>query len=98
MFLPPALVLLVLSKFLAEHVTGQFRLLIVVAPCWVEASWLSTILNMLIDIPHCCAILTNFCHGCFGRLGAEGSAIAAFNPLATEGLLLHIQGLCSSLC
>ena len=31
---------LVLSQFLAEHVTGQFRLVILVAPCWMEAPWL----------------------------------------------------------
>ena len=32
-FPPPALISLVLSKFLAEHVTGQFRLLILLTPC-----------------------------------------------------------------
>ena len=37
MFPPPTLVLLVLSKFLAEHVKGQLRYLILVAPCWMEA-------------------------------------------------------------
>ena len=48
------LVPLVLSKFLAEHVTGQFRLFIHVIPCWMEASWLSSILSILADIPHWC--------------------------------------------
>ena len=38
---------LVLSKFLAEHVTGQFRFLILMALCWMEASWFPTVLNML---------------------------------------------------
>ena len=53
----PGLVPLVLSKFLAEHVMGQFRLLILVASCWMEASWLPTVLNMLEDIPlHCLVI------------------------------------------
>ena len=33
MFPPPALVPLVLSKFLAEHVSSQLRYLILVAPC-----------------------------------------------------------------
>ena len=35
---PSALVPLVLSKFLAEHVKGQLRHLILVAPCWMQAS------------------------------------------------------------
>ena len=34
-FPPPALVPLVLSKFLAEHVNGQLRHLLLVAPCWM---------------------------------------------------------------
>ena len=36
-FPPPALVPLVLSKFLAEHVNGQLRHLLLVAQCWMEA-------------------------------------------------------------
>ena len=50
MFHPPALVPLVLSRFLAEHVKGHLRLLILVAPCWNEAPWLPTFLNMLADL------------------------------------------------
>ena len=45
-FPPHALVPLVLSKFLAEHVEGQLRLLFLVAPCWIEAPWLPTFLNI----------------------------------------------------
>ena len=56
-FPPPALVPLVLSVFLAEHVNGQFRHLILVAPCWMEAPWLPTILNMLADVPWWCPII-----------------------------------------
>ena len=56
-FPPPALVPLVLSKFLAEHVSGQLRHLILVAPCWMEAPWLPTILNMLADVPQQCPIV-----------------------------------------
>ena len=56
-FPPPGLVLLVLSIFLAEHVTGQFRFLNVVAPCWNEAHHLPTILHMLEDIPHWCPVI-----------------------------------------
>ena len=44
-------------QVLAEHVKGQLRLLILVAPCWMEAPWLPTVLNMLADIPQCCPII-----------------------------------------
>ena len=59
MFPPAALVPLVLSKFLAEHVKGQLRQLILVAPCWMEAPWLPTVLNMLAvaDVPLQCPII-----------------------------------------
>ena len=57
MFQPPALVPLVLSTFLAEHVTGQLRLLILVAPCWMEAPWLHTVLSMLADVPWNCPVV-----------------------------------------
>ena len=56
-FPPPALVPLVLSKFLAEHVNGQLKHLLLVAPCWMEAPWLSTILNLLADVPQQCPII-----------------------------------------
>ena len=49
--LPQALVPMILAKFLTECVTGQFSLFILVAPCWMEAPWLPTILSMLEDIP-----------------------------------------------
>ena len=50
-FSHPPLVPLVLSKFLAECVKGQFGL-IIVTPCWMEAPWLPTVLNMFADVPH----------------------------------------------
>ena len=53
MFPPPALVPLVLPSFLMEHATGQFRHLILVALCWMEAPWLPNVLNMLAHIPWC---------------------------------------------
>ena len=56
-FPPLALIPLVLSKFLAEHVNGQLRHLILVAPCWMEAPWLPTILNMFADVPWQCPII-----------------------------------------
>ena len=55
--LPPlALHPLVLSRYLVEHVTGQFRL-ILVGPCWMEAPWFPLVLSMLEDIPHECPII-----------------------------------------
>ena len=60
-FPSPACVPLVLSKVLAECVTGQFRLLFVVAPCWMGASWFPTVLNMLEDAPYGCPIINFGC-------------------------------------
>ena len=54
---PLALVPLVLSKFLTEHVKGQLRHLILVASCWIKAPWLPTVLNMLVDFPQQCPII-----------------------------------------
>ena len=56
-FPPPALVPLVLSKFLAEHVNSQLRHMILVVPFWMEAALLPTVLNMLADIPWQCPII-----------------------------------------
>ena len=56
-FPPPALVPLVLSRFLAEHVKGQLRLLILVAPCWIEALRLPKALNMLTYVLCHCPII-----------------------------------------
>ena len=66
-------------KFLAEHVTGLFRIFILVTPCWMEASWLPTVLNMLEDIPHHCPIIKCFCGA-----GVQESPIITFNPLAVK--------------
>ena len=48
---------LVLSKFLVEHVTGQFTLLILVTPWQMEAPCLPTVLSILEDTPHQCPII-----------------------------------------
>ena len=56
-FPPPALVPLVLSKFLAECVKSQLIPLILMASCCMEAPWLPTALNMLADIPQQCPII-----------------------------------------
>ena len=56
-FPPSPLIPLVLSKFLVEHVAVWFRLLILVVLCWMEASWLPTVPNMLADIPWHCPVI-----------------------------------------
>ena len=75
MFPPPAFVPLGLSNFLAEHVKGQLRHLILVAPCW-----LPTVLNILADVPQCCSIIKDIVVDVSVGQGAQGSAISAFNP------------------
>ena len=71
MFLPPALIPLFLSMFLTVHVTSQFRLLILVAP-----PWLITVLNMVVDIPHCHPIKNLVMDV---SVGVHGSAITELN-------------------
>ena len=44
--LPPALFPLVLFRFLAEYVTHHSTYLFLVVPCWMDASWLATVLGM----------------------------------------------------
>ena len=82
MFPHLALVSLVLSKFLAECVSGHFRLLILVAPYWMEIPWLPTVLNTLVNVPHQCPDHKRLHHGCFSWLGSQWSAVSAFNVSA----------------
>ena len=42
---------------MAELVTGQSILLILVTPCCMKVDWPPTILNMLEDVPHLCHII-----------------------------------------
>ena len=84
MFPPPALVPLVLSKFLAKHVKGQLRWLILVALCGMEAPWLPTVLNMLADILWQCPIIKDLIVDVLVGQVLKGSAITAFNPLAAQ--------------
>ena len=85
MFPPPALVPLVLSMFLAEHVKGQLRQMILVVPHVGRCS---------IMVPH----HKRSCHGCLSRPHAQGSAISAFNPLAAQQCVLWRQGFSSLVC
>ena len=83
-FPPPALVPLVLSKFLAEHVNGQLRQLILVVPCW-DGNSLAPHSSQ--HVGRCSSAVPHHkrsCHGCLGRPGVQGSAICAFNPLAVQ--------------
>ena len=79
MFPPLALVPLVVSTFLAEHVSGQLRHLLLVAPCWMEAPWAS---HSSQHVGRCSSVVSHHkrsCCGCFSRPGTQGSAISAFN-------------------
>ena len=86
-FYPTALIPLVLSMFLVEHATCQCRLLILMVPCWKEDPWLSTVLNMLKDIPH----QWRSHQRSLNSLGAQRSAIAAFSSLSAQRHMLHRQ-------
>ena len=78
MFPPSALFPLVLCKFLAEHVKGQLRYLILLAPCWMEAPHSSQhFARCSTMVPH----HKRSHHRCFGRPGTQGSVISTFNPL-----------------
>ena len=59
-FTSPVLVPLVLSRFLAVHVRGLFKFLVLVIPCWTEASYFPTVLSIMEDTPHQCYIIITF--------------------------------------
>ena len=86
-----------LSKFQVEHVTGQFRLLILVAPCWMEASRLFTVLNIFEDIPQWCYMGKDR-EGFFNRLATKRVDICCINPLTAHRQALHRQGFFSFVC
>ena len=65
--------------------------------CWMEAPWLPTVLNMLADV-HQCLILKDLVMDNFIRLGAQGSAITVFNPLAAQRCVLCGQVFSSTVC
>ena len=82
-FPPLTLVPLVLSKFLAD-VNGQLRYSTLVVPCWMEAPWLPTVLNMLAVIPQWCPIIKDLVMNVSVGQALNESAISAFNPLAAQ--------------
>ena len=83
--------------FLAEHVMGQFRIVILVVSCWIEAIWFSAGLNMLVDIPHCYPNIQNLVMGVLVGVCAQGFAIIAFNPGCCEMCVVQTRVLSFSL-
>ena len=80
-FPPPALVPLVLSKFLAEHLTGHFRLYNS-GDAMLDGCSLASNSSEHVERHYSTLSCKPSQHGIFGRPGAQGSAISAFNPLA----------------
>ena len=83
-FPSPALVPLVLSKFLAEHVRGQLRHL-ASGGSMLDGSSLASHSSQ--HAGRCSSVVPSSrrsCCGCCSRPGAQGSAISAFNPLAAQ--------------
>ena len=84
MFPPLALVHLVLSKFLAEHVNGQLKTF-TSGGTMLDGGSLASHSSQLAG--RCSSVVSHCrrsCHGCFGKPGVQGSAISAFNPLAAQ--------------
>ena len=97
-FPPSTLVPLVLSMFLAEHVKGQLRHLILVVSSWMEVPWLPTPLNMVADIPWWCSIIKDFVKDVSISQALKGLPDLYLNPLATQQYVLCRQGFSSSVC
>ena len=84
MFPLPALVPLVLSKFLAEHVNVQLKTFDS-GGAMLDGGSLASHSSQ--QVGRCSLVVSHHKrshHGCFGRPGAQGSAISAFNPLAPQ--------------
>ena len=85
-------------QVLAEHGKGQLILLSLVAPCWMEAPWLPTALNMVADIPWHCPIIKDLIMDVLVGYVLKGLAISAFSPLVVHRCVLCKQGFSSSVC
>ena len=82
---------------MVEHVTGQFRL---ISDCTLlDGGSLASHGSQHVG-KHSSAFpyFKRSHHGCFGRPGAQGSAISAYNPLVAMRYVLHRQGFSSSVC
>ena len=97
-FPPPALVPLVLSKFLAEHVNGQLRHLTSGGSMLDGGSLASHSSQHAGRHSSVVSHHKRSHHGCFSRPGTQGSAISAFNPLVAQQCVLCRQGFSSSVC
>ena len=97
-FHPSALVPIVLSKFLEEHVKVQIRLLILVASCWMEVPWFPTLLSMFTDVSWFYPLIKDLIMDVFDRPHIQGPNISASNPLSAQRCVLHRQGISSSVC
>ena len=94
----PILVTLVLSKFLAEHFTVQFRLLILMAPLLDGDSLASHRSQHVLRHSSLVSCHKGSCPGCFSRLGAQGSAFATLNHLSAQRCMLCGHRFSSSVC
>ena len=74
---------------LTERITGQFRLLILVVPCWMEPLLLFVLSLVKHVLPWWPMI--KFCCGCFSRLVIRGSAIIAFDHFIAQRHVLQDQ-------
>ena len=98
MFPPPALVPLVLSKFLPEHVTSQAQTF-TSGGSMLDGGSLASHSSQ--HAGRCSSMVPSSKKsrgGCFSRPGAQGSVISAFNPLAAQQCVLHRQGFSSLVC
>ena len=97
-FPPPALVPLVLAKFLAEHVQPSTQTF-ASGGSMLDGGSLASHSSQhagrhSLAVSHC----KRSHRGCFSRPGTQGSAISAFNPLAAQQCVLCRQGFSSSVC
>ena len=79
-----ALVLPPMSKFVAEHVTGQFHHLILMESCWMEIPWLPPVLDMPKDVLLWGIMLYNLIRVVSVNQALKRSVATAFNPFASQ--------------
>ena len=94
MFHPAAIVPQVLSNFLEEHINISYSSETLLDGGSLASHSSHHVARHYSSIP-CCKISN---HGCFGKLGVEGSAIAAFNALDSQRCALCRQGFSSLVC
>ena len=60
------------SSIYVQISDGTFYTSILVAPCWMEVPWLSTVLNMLEDILYQCPVITDLIRDCLVSQALNG--------------------------